>query len=157
METTTDKPRRGGSKKGTSSPSSSKRARKGNGKGNGHAGAEDNGFTAGSENTNIRRLDEHPSAGKGKKKQTQPRLPGTEDEKIKLLHNTALEYKALRDEMQTAVRLFKEKKTQLIDLMHAHKKEAYQCEGVKVMITHAQENVKVELDVDSDEEMESEN
>jgi hypothetical protein len=154
MHTTTDKSKR--SRKSSTS-SSKKPSTKGSGNGNGHAEVEESdGFTSGPENTNIRRMDEHPAAGKRRKKEEQKDLPGMEDRRIDPLHEKALEYKALREEWQTALKKFTEAKTQLIDLMHAHKKELYQCQGVKVTITHAKENVKVELDIDADEDPEAE-
>lgn len=82
----------------------------------------------------------------------QQRLPGTGDAKLSDLHNAALDYADIRDQRQALTASEVELKGKLKDLMHKYKKEEYVYAGVSVTLVHEQENVKVRVKKESDDE-----
>lgn len=96
-------------------------------------GADSDDFTSGAENTNIR-----PET-LGKRGVTGD-LPGMEDRRITELHNAALEYAGVRDERMALNDREGQLKDKLIALMKKHKKEEYNCEGVRIIFEHVEED-----------------
>src|ERR1035438_3134029 len=62
----------------------------------------------------------------------QDRLPGMADAKIQALHNAAMDYADIRDQRQALTKQEVDLKEKLICLMHAHKKEVYDYNGVHI-------------------------
>lgn len=146
------------STKRSSKKSSAASSKSGNGKtksNNGQADGDD-GFTGGSINNNVRQIADKPKRIRAEAQD----LPGMTDRKIKPLHDKAKEYVALRDQRMALGAQEVEAKGQLLDLMHAHKKENYICEGIEITIISEQEKIKVKVakgdDNESDEALMSE-
>jgi hypothetical protein len=118
---------------------------KANVKGNGHDEEKD-GFSAGPINDNIKVPDD--SKRRRREAEQQELVP---DRKIPALHDAALNHKANVADFKAATAKVTESKTQLIDQMHAHGKEVYICDGIKVTLKKTNETVKVELLEDDDQ------
>jgi hypothetical protein len=93
-----------------------------------------------------------------KKKGRQERLPGMKDAKLEALHNAALSYAEIRDQRQALTKQEVELKGSLLTLMHKHKKDHYEYNGVTIDLVAEQETVKVrvakaKLDADEPEEV----
>ena len=89
-----------------------------------------------------------------KKKGRQERLPGMKDSKLEALHNAALDYAEIRDKRQALTKEEVELKGQLLTLMHKHRKDHYEYNGVVVDLVTEEETVKVRVKkakVDDDE------
>lgn len=89
-----------------------------------------------------------------KKKARQKRLPGMADAKLEALHNAALDYAEVRDKRQELTKEEVNLKGTLLTLMHKHKKDHYEYNGVTIDLVTEQETVKVRIakaKVDSDE------
>jgi hypothetical protein len=118
--------------------SSKKAAKKGGSK---KGASASDGFTAGEENENIRDI----SAGVRKRPKT-AELPTMEGHQRKIpdLHDCAEEYVEIRDaRMELNAREIK-LKDKLKGLMKKHKKELYECDGVKIELIHIdEEEIKV--------------
>lgn len=143
------------SKRGTGSKQAIGKNKRG-GKGKDATAATGDGFTDGSINNNVRQIADKPKRAARAEAQD---LPGMTDRKIKPLHDKAKEYVALRDQRMALGAQEVEAKGQLLDLMHAHKKESYICEGIEISIISEQEKIKVKVakgDDDDDEALMSE-
>lgn len=146
MATAADTTKPAGSKKSASKKGAAKRAARKSG-GN---GADADGFTAGDKNDNIRPDPaEAPRTRKG-----QADLPGMEDRKIPDLHAAALDYVGIRDTRMSLTEQETTAKDKVIALMKKHKKEEYQCEGVKIIFEHVEED-KLKVKVRKEEDAES--
>ena len=91
---------------------------------------------------------------KSAKKGRQKRLPGMADAKLEALHNAALDYAEVRDKRQELTKEEVNLKGTLLTLMHKHKKDHYEYNGVTIDLVTEQETVKVrvaKVKVDSDE------
>jgi len=91
---------------------------------------------------------------KSAKKVRQKRLPGMADSKLEALHDAALSYAEIRDQRQALTKQEVELKGSLLTLMHKHKKDHYEYNGVTVDLVAEQETVKVRVKkakVDDDE------
>lgn len=84
-------------------------------------------------------------------KPKQGELPGIE-RKLKDLHEAALDYAVIRDERQELTLREVAAKTKLLDLMHKHKKEEYEYDGVSIRVVHEEETVKVRVAKKDEEE-----
>ena len=94
------------------------------------------------------------AAKKSAKKGRQKRLPGMADAKLEALHNAALDYAEVRDKRQELTKEEVALKGTLLTLMHKHKKDHYEYNGVTIDLVTEQETVKVRVakaKVDSDE------
>ena len=80
-----------------------------------------------------------------KKKARQKRLPGMQDAKLEALHNAALSYAEIRDQRQALTKQEVDLKGSLLTLMHRHKKDHYEYNGVTVDLVAEQETVKVRV------------
>ena len=88
------------------------------------------------------------------KKGRQKRLPGMADAKLEALHNAALDYAEVRDKRQELTKEEVALKGTLLTLMHKHKKDHYEYNGVTIDLVTEQETVKVRVakaKVDADE------
>lgn len=74
----------------------------------------------------------------------QERLPGVEN-KLKDLHDCALDYADKRDERQACLVEEVELKTKLLALMKKHKLEHYEYEDVNIDVVREEETVKVRI------------
>jgi hypothetical protein len=97
------------------------------------AGEDAEGFTSGTANENIR-----PETV-GRRGVTGD-LPGMEDRRIAELHNAALAYAEIRDRRMALNEEEGVLKDKLIALMKKHKKEEYNCEGVRIIFEHVEED-----------------
>ena len=79
------------------------------------------------------------------KKARQKRLPGMADAKLEALHNAALSYAEIRDQRQALTKQEVDLKGSLLTLMHKHKKDHYEYNGVTVDLVAEQETVKVRV------------
>jgi hypothetical protein len=82
----------------------------------------------------------------------QDRLPGMADAKIQALHNAAMDYADIRDQRQALTKQEVDLKEKLIGLMHAHKKEVYDYNGVHIELIVEEETVKVRVKSPEDAE-----
>ena len=87
-----------------------------------------------------------------KKTPRQDRLPGMADAKIQALHNAAMDYADIRDKRQLLTKQEVDLKEKLIGLMHAHKKEVYDYNGVHIELIVEEETVKVRVKSPEDAE-----
>lgn len=72
-------------------------------------------------------------------------LPGMENRRLKDLHEAALDYAEKRDERMALSVEEVELKQRLLKLMHKHKLENYDFEGVHIELVHEEETVKVRV------------
>src|SRR5947207_4768579 len=84
-------------------------------------------------------------AAKVVKKVRQKRLPGMADAKLEALHSAALDYAEIRDKRQELTKQEVELKGSLLTLMHKHKREHYEYNGVTIDLVAEQETVKVRV------------
>jgi hypothetical protein len=132
-----------GSKK-SAAKGAAKRAAK-NSAGNGAAEGDD--FTAGGENPN--RKPETVGVPARNKGQTGELFA---DRKIPDLHRAALDYVAVRDERMNLTERESAAKDKVIELMKKHKRENYECEGVRIVFEHVEEDkLKVKVKREGDE------
>src|ERR1035438_8809714 len=82
----------------------------------------------------------------------QDRLPGMADAKIQALHNAAMDYADIRDQRQALTKQEVDLKQKLITLMHSHKKEVYDYNGVHIELIVEEETVKVRVKSPEDAE-----
>jgi len=82
---------------------------------------------------------------KSAKKGRQKRLPGMADAKLEALHNAALDYAEVRDKRQELTKEEVALKGTLLTLMHKHKKDHYEYNGVTIDLVTEQETVKVRV------------
>ena len=80
------------------------------------------------------------------------------DAKLEALHDAALSYAEIRDQRQALTKQEVELKGSLLTLMHKHKKDHYEYNGVTIDLVAEQETVKVrvakaKLDADEPEEV----
>jgi len=90
-----------------------------------------------------------------KSKPKQKQLPTMEDRQIQELQDKAIEYAQVRDERMALSKQEGELKTDLLKLMHKHKKTEYTYNGVTVLLVMEEETVKVKVkpkDVDADDQ-----
>jgi hypothetical protein len=108
--------------------------------GNG-AGKGGDDFTSGDVNENIREpVGVAPASRKGKTGEL------FADRKIPELHKAAEEYVATRDARMELNSKEVQQKDKLIQLMKKHKKEEYDCDGLKITFEHVEEDkLKVKL------------
>lgn len=142
---TAERRRRAAERGGATKGAAKRAARKGGGN-----GADGDGFTSGADNPNItpEASGVAPSSRKGKTGEL------FADRKIPELHRAAEEYVATRDaRMELNAREVEQKDT-LIQLMKKHKKEEYDCDGLKITFEHVEEDkLKVKLQKpDADDE-----
>src|SRR6185312_14723044 len=90
-----------------------------------------------------------------KKSVRQPRLPGMADAELESLHEAALSYAEIRDQRQELTQQESELKGQLLSLMHKHRKDHYEYNGVVVDFVVEQETVKVRVKKHKDGDEES--
>jgi len=93
-----------------------------------------------------------PKAERKNKIARQSRLPGMEDTKIKLLEDTALDYKEMRDERQRIGRDEVTLKNRLLELMHKEKKTEYHRNGISIKVLVEKESVKVKVKAEGEAE-----
>ncbi len=82
---------------------------------------------------------------RAKKIARQEQLPGVENSAIKEIEDAALEYAEGRDERMAATRVEVERKTKLIDAMHAANKTEYKRDGIEIKLTVEKEKVRVKI------------
>jgi CRISPR/Cas system CSM-associated protein Csm5 (group 7 of RAMP superfamily) len=86
-------------------------------------------------------------------KPKQERLPGVEN-KLKDLHECAMEYAEKRDERQAIGREEVALKAKLLGLMKKHKLDNYEYEDVSIEVVIEEETVKVKVKKHKDEDEE---
>lgn len=79
------------------------------------------------------------------KKGRQKRLPGMADAKLEALHNAALDYAEVRDKRQELTKEEVALKGTLLTLMHKHKKDHYEYNGVTIDLVTEEETVRVRV------------
>jgi len=82
---------------------------------------------------------------KSAKKVRQKRLPGMADAKLEALHNTALDYAEVRDKRQELTKEEVDLKGKLLTLLHKHKKDHYEYNGVTIDLIAEKETVRVRV------------
>ena len=82
---------------------------------------------------------------KSAKKGRQKRLPGMADAKLEALHNAALDYAEVRDKRQELTKEEVALKGTLLTLMHKHKKDHYEYNGVTIDLVTEEETVRVRV------------
>lgn len=82
---------------------------------------------------------------KSAKKVRQKRLPGMADAKLEALHNAALDYAEVRDKRQELTKEEVALKGTLLTLMHKHKKDHYEYNGVTIDLVTEEETVRVRV------------
>ncbi len=85
------------------------------------------------------------------KKPRQQRLPGTEDAKIKKLHDLAEDYMEARDARMAAGRKEKVVKDEVIAEMKRSGRENYNDGELQISLVHEKENLKVKRVGDDDD------
>lgn len=85
-------------------------------------------------------------------KETQPRLPGTEDSKIQELQDAALEYAEIRDQRMELSKQEAPLKEKLLSLMKKNKLKHYHFANVEITVVVEEETVKVKVTGDEDGE-----
>jgi hypothetical protein len=85
--------------------------------------------------------------GKTKKaKAKQADLPGMEDRRLDDLDAAAREYAEHRDERMQAFKDEVELKRRVLNLMHRHKKNTYDCDGVTIDVVPTDERIRVRVE-----------
>lgn len=82
----------------------------------------------------------------------QSNLPGMEEREIADLEAKAHEYLKIRNKRQDLTRREVELKTDLLGLMHKHKKKDYERDGIEIHVVTEQETVKVKIHEDEEPE-----
>ena len=82
----------------------------------------------------------------------QDNLPGMEDREIKALQEAAIHYAKIRDKRQKLTAEEVELKADVLKLMHKHKREHYEYNGVSIDIVMEEETVKVKIRKVKDDE-----
>jgi len=85
------------------------------------------------------------------KKPRQARLPQMEDPAIEELESAAEEYADIRDKRQALTTEEVRLKTDLLNLMHSHKKTEYNHGGVSIKVVVESEKVRVRIKKDKDD------
>ena len=85
------------------------------------------------------------------KKAKQEDLPGMENRQIPDLDEAAREYAEGRDERMEMTRKEVELKTNLIEMMHKHKKKTYIYDGIEIELVPEGEKVKVKVRKEKEE------
>ena len=80
----------------------------------------------------------------------QSRLPSMEDPEIEALEEAAEDYADIRDQRQELTVEEVRLKTELLDLMHSHKKTEYNHNGVNIKVIIESEKVRVRIKKEKD-------